>query len=121
MLLPALDTRALAKLHELDPEGRLGVVRRVMIVYESSLQRMLAQLQAELDNGVQADVAVVVHVAHTLKSSSASVGALALSQACADTERHCRQGAAETLHSDVQHMLDEGHAALLAVRAMLSD
>ena len=118
---PALDARALAKLHQLDPAGRLGVVRRVLCVYETSLQRMLDQLQVQLAPGAQADAALVSHVAHTLKSSSASVGALALAQACAETEKHGRQGATETLHADVVHLLAEGRAALLAVRAMLHD
>jgi histidine phosphotransfer protein HptB len=115
--VPGLDPVALAKLNELDPQGRLGVVQRVLAAFESSLARMLAQLEA---NGA-ADINLVSHIAHTLKSSSASVGASRLAQACADTERRCRQADHNGLPDDVQRLQSEGRAALLAVRAMLHD
>jgi histidine phosphotransfer protein HptB len=111
-----LDAAALARLRELDPDGRHGVVMRVLAAFETSLARMLVQLRAELDTG---DPGVVAGVAHTLKSSSASVGALALSAACADVERRLRSGAPGDLHADVQGLVVEGEAALRAVAAML--
>ena len=79
--LATLDAAALARLRELDPDGRHGVLTRVLAAFETSLARMLVQLRAELDAG---DPGVVAGVAHTLKSSSASVGALALAASCAD-------------------------------------
>jgi len=66
-----------------------------------------------------ADAGVVAGIAHTLKSSSASVGALALAAACSDIERRLRAGAAGDLSADVQRLLAEGEAALRAVGAML--
>ena len=114
-----LDAAALARLRELDPDGRNGVVRRVLTAFESSLSRMLAQLAAEVDGG---NAAVVASVAHTLKSSSASVGALRLAAACEEAERRAREsrdaGTAAQRH-DVERLLAEGEAALAAVRAML--
>ena len=114
-LVCALDKVALAKLHELDPQGRLGVVQRVLQAFETSLMRTLAQLQAQ----GALDAALVSHIAHTLKSSSASVGASRLAAVCADTERHCRAGDSNALAPDVQRLLSEGGATLVAVRAML--
>lgn len=111
-----LDPEALARLRELDPDGRHGVLRRVMKAFETSLARMLAQLQAERHGG---DAAVVSSVAHTLKSSSASVGATALASTCAEVEGRLRKGAPGSLDADVQRMLHEGEAALAAVKAML--
>jgi hypothetical protein len=114
-----LDAAALSRLRELDPEGRNGVVRRVLATFETSLGRMLSQLAAEVDGG---NAAVVASVAHTLKSSSASVGALRLAAACDEVERRAREsrdaGAPAQRH-DVQRLLAEGEAALAAVRAML--
>jgi hypothetical protein len=115
-----LDAAAIARLRELDPGGRLGVLRRVLTAFESSLARMLAQLAAEREAGNEA---VVSGIAHTLKSSSASVGALALAAACAEVENRLRAGPglAASLRADVSSLLDEGSAALAAVRSMLQD
>lgn len=112
----ALDAVALGRLRELDPDGRHGVLQRVLTAFESSLMRMLVQLGAERVGG-HADV--VSAVAHTLKSSSASIGALALSRACADVESRLRTAAPGDLQADVERLIQEGQSALEAVRAML--
>ena len=114
--LATLDAAALARLRELDPDGRHGVLTRVLAAVETSLARMLVQLRAELDVG---DPDVVAGVAHTLKSSSASVGALALAASCATVERRLRSGAPGELHADVERLVTDGEAALRAVGAML--
>ena len=111
-----LDAGALSRLRELDPDGRHGVLQRVLAAFETSLARMLVQLAAELEDG---DAGVVSAVAHTLKSSSASVGALPLSRACAEVERRLRDGLPGELAADVERLLAEGEAALVSVRAML--
>ncbi len=111
-----LDAGALRRLRELDPDGRHGVVTRVLTAFETSLTRMLAQLESERDGG---DPAVVCSIAHTLKSSSASVGALALAAACAEVESRLRAGTAGALGRDVDHLLAEGRTAMAAVGAML--
>lgn len=111
-----LDATALARLRELDPDGRHGVVVRVLEAFETSLSRLLGQLRAELNAG---DPAVVAGIAHTLKSSSASVGALALSAGCTEIERRLREKSDGDLHADVQRLLAEGEAALRAVGSML--
>lgn len=111
-----LDAQALARLRELDPEGRHGVVMRVLAAFETSVSRMLAQLQAETLDGHSE---VVAGVAHTLKSSSASVGALALSRACAEVESRLRSGDASALQSDIARLIAEGKLALVAVGAIL--
>jgi len=111
-----LDADAVAKLRELDPEGRTGVVQRVLVAFEASLVRMLGQLDGQAEEG---DPDVVCRVAHTLKSSSASVGALALARTCADVELRLRSGAGGELANDVRRLMADGEAALAAVRAML--
>jgi HPt (histidine-containing phosphotransfer) domain-containing protein len=111
-----LDRQALARLQELDPDGRHGVVQRVLQAFETSLTRMLVQLRGEIGAG-HADV--VATVAHTLKSSSASVGALALSQACAEVEARLRGGDHAALDRDITRLIVEGEAALQAAGAIL--
>ncbi|MEO5770502.1 MAG: Hpt domain-containing protein [Burkholderiaceae bacterium] len=82
-----LDAEALDRLRALDPQGQSGLLPRVLATYTASLRRLLEQLQVARAN---ADVQGQRHVAHTLKSSSASVGALKLSALCADIERRMR-------------------------------
>ena len=111
-----LDPVALARLRELDPDGRHGVLPRVLKAFETSLVRMLVQLAAEREGG---DAGVVSAIAHTLKSSSASVGATALARACAAVENRLRTAAAGSLDDDVDRLLVAGEEALAAARAML--
>jgi histidine phosphotransfer protein HptB len=111
-----LDPQALARLRELDPDGRQGVLVRVLEAFDSSLARMSVQLQAELDGG---DPGVVAGIAHTLKSSSASVGALALSRTCADVESRLRKGQTAGLRHDIEALLRDAEAAQRSVGAIL--
>jgi HPt (histidine-containing phosphotransfer) domain-containing protein len=111
----SLDEAALARLRELDPEGRHGVIERVLTAYEKSLVRHLDLMRAELPAPRAEALAAL---AHTLKSSSASVGALALSRACAALEQQSRAGATAQTH-DVAELIALGEAALVAVRTIL--
>ena len=113
---PGLDPGAVARLRQLDPGNRRGMLQRVFSIYEASLVRVMAQLQAARSAG---DGQAVMAMAHTLKSSSASVGALALSSTCADVERRLRTGLPGDLQTDIDRLSQECAAALTAVRAML--
>jgi HPt (histidine-containing phosphotransfer) domain-containing protein len=110
-----LDAGALDRLRELDPSGRNGVVARVLETYESSLVRHLEELRAEQAAPRSVQVATI---AHTLKSSSGAVGALAFAAGCESLERRVREGAAAQTH-DVAELIALGEAALAAVRSML--
>ncbi|MCW5634711.1 MAG: Hpt domain-containing protein [Rubrivivax sp.] len=111
----ALDEGALARLRELDPDGQRGVVSRVLTAYETALLRQLDQLREHLP-APRTDALAML--AHTLKSSSASVGALALARACEALEQRVRQGAQAQTH-DVAELLALGEAALAAARTIL--
>ena len=86
---PVLDAACMAELRALDPDGRAQLVKRVLATYQASLTKLVAQLQLARAEGAWDQVS---RVAHTLKSSSASIGALALSSLCADIERLLRAG-----------------------------
>jgi hypothetical protein len=111
-----LDPQALARLRELDPDGRQGVVQRVLAAFDTSLVRMVVQLQAQAEAG---DADVVAGIAHTLKSSSASVGALALSRACAEVEQRLRSGQTADLSHDIQRLIGLAQRAQRSVAAIL--
>lgn len=112
----SLDSSALDRLRELDPDGKHGVLQRVLSTFEASLSQMLAQLAAELGAG---RMRAVADIAHKLKSSSAAVGAMALSRSCAEVEQRQRAGAPIQLDDDVRRLITDGELALRAVRAIL--
>jgi CheY-like chemotaxis protein len=111
-----LDASALERLRELDPSGENQLLARVIKAFESSGARLLPQLQEARHAG---DHAGVRHVAHTLKSSSASIGALKLSQLCADIENKIRTNQLENLGERVDAMCAEVEIVLQALRRLL--
>lgn len=113
--MATLDEAALAKLRELDPDGKARVLERVFGAYEKSLLQFVQQMHAQL---AQPQALVIGRAAHTMRSSSASVGAQALSRRCEALERRLRAGDAAQTH-DVQALIEEAEAALHAVRAIL--
>jgi HPt (histidine-containing phosphotransfer) domain-containing protein len=115
-LTQVLDAQALERLRELDPTGSNGLLARVLKAFDSSLQRLLQQLQ---DARHVCDHAAMRHVAHTLKSSAASVGALELSKLCADIERRIRQDDTEGLDGLLDGMVAESGRVLAAIKPSL--
>ena len=111
-----LDEAALTQLRELDPGGTNQVVARVLQAFANSLQRLLPQGEQAF---AQHDHDALRHVVHTLKSSSASVGALALSQRCAEIEISLRNGLDADLAALWPGLHDEGRRVLTTVQAML--
>lgn len=82
-----LDAASLDRLRELDPGARNGLLNRVLRTYTQSLERTLVQWGQAQAAG---DAVAMRGMAHTLKSSSASVGALELSALCAAVEARLR-------------------------------
>ena len=114
---PLIDPQAIERLRELDPSGQQGVVGRVLQAYQASLARHLADIRTALAG---ADLDRLVRTAHTLKSSSAAVGATHFSQRCADVEHHVRHDKTMPETAEVQALIDEGQQVLAAVAAMLT-
>jgi HPt (histidine-containing phosphotransfer) domain-containing protein len=85
--LVVLDPAALARLSELDPTGSNQLVQRVLQAFQTSVARLRPQAEAAR---LTRDHSAIRLVAHTLKSSSASIGALALSALCAHIEAQIR-------------------------------
>ncbi len=107
---PVLDAACMAELRALDPDGKAQLVKRVLATYQASLAKLVGQLQvARAENAWDQ----VSRVAHTLKSSSASIGALTLSALCADIERLLRAGDSASAST----LLDPFHAEVRRVDA----
>ena len=110
-----LEAQALERLRELDPTGQNKLLERVFRAFEQSIGRLMPQLDAARAG---ADWQAVRHVAHTLKSSSASIGAIKLSQLCADIETMVRQSQVEDLPARLDAMGDEVARVLAALHAL---
>ena len=111
-----LDEAALARLAELDPQGSAGLVQRVLSTYSSALERSRQELLL-VRQPLQHEP--LRHLAHTLKSSSASVGALALSALCAQVEHHLRSQQTGDIAMLLDAMQAEMQRVAGAVQAML--
>ena len=113
-----LDAQALARLRQLDPSGRGDLVHRVLATYVVSLSRLRQQMVHVQPEGDNAGLRMG---AHTLKSSSASVGALDLSQLCAAVEASIRDERLEGLPELVAQMQCEMDRVDTAVRRMIAN
>ncbi len=111
-----LDPEALARLTELDPKGENKLLERVLRAFQTSAARLMPQLETARLSG---DRATVRLVAHTLKSSSASIGALSLSQVCAQIEALIRAESTDDLDPLLQTMRSALDAALSAIQRLL--
>ena len=111
-----LDAQALQRLRELDPTGENQLMDRVLKAFDNSVARLVPQLVESQQTG---DLTGVRHVAHTLKSSSASIGAIKLSQICAEIEYMIRQGTSTDLEARVDAMRAEIELVLDSLRALL--
>lgn len=112
-----LDSQALANLAQLDPSGSNRLVQRVLSTYRGSLARLMGQLDQAR---AQSDAATLRLVAHTLKSSSASVGALSLSALCSAAEQAVREGKLQALPALLDDLEAEASRVDAAVCQLLT-
>src|SRR5439155_135227 len=72
MLAPVIDPNALQALRALQRPGRPNVLVRIIDMFNSDAPRLLGEMQIAAD---ASDGEALRHAAHTLKSTSANVGA----------------------------------------------
>jgi HPt (histidine-containing phosphotransfer) domain-containing protein len=112
------DPDAIEQLRRLDPTGSHGLLPRVLQTYRTTLTRHLADMAAAWAN---AEVDRLSRIAHSLKSSSAAVGALAFAQDCADLEQLMRDRPGLPDGAPVEALIHEGESVLRAVGDMLQE
>ncbi len=118
--LPAIDRGFLAQFRELDPQGGMKLAGRIIGIYLGSSPELLANIEHALASG---DGAAVHRAAHSLKSSSANVGAMTLHQLLIDLERAGKDGRLEEARTLFAHAHDEyrrATAELLPLQAELA-
>lgn len=112
-----LDAASLAQLRALDPSGGSAFILRVLDTYLRSLERQVALVR---EAQAQGDADALSRAMHTLKSASASVGALRLAALCEHIEQQLRQGNIENLPQQVQGFHAEAGRVSQAVLAYRS-
>ncbi len=110
-----LDREALERLRELDPTGKSGLLERVAEAFGTSTARLLPQMRSA---GQAGDLEGVRYTSHTFKSSSASLGALRLSQLCAELELQARAGDSTDLEARVEEIAAEIEIVLQALKVL---
>ena len=111
-----LDMASLDQLRQLDPTGDSGFLVRVLGTYIRSLERHEAEARQAR---AAAHWETFARAAHTLKSASASVGALAFSQICADIESRIRREELDQLEPQLDKFFSEAARVREAVKAQL--
>jgi len=79
-------------LRALQQPGKPDILERVITAYLSSSDLLITQLKTETEI---CDIDAMQIAAHSLKSSSANVGAIQLSEMCKELEMHCRKNTLE--------------------------
>jgi CheY-like chemotaxis protein len=91
-----LDRQVLEQLSELQTDDKPDLLAQVINLYLDESPKLIQQLkQAASAN----DASEIVRTAHTLRSSSANVGAIALSRLCGDLEAATQVAATEEANS----------------------
>jgi PAS domain S-box-containing protein len=111
-----IDRTALDGMREIERSGKANMVKRLIDSYLSDAPTLIRAIKqaAEADN--RPDLA---RAAHTLKSSSANLGALGLSNLCGELELTARNANGDTrqLVADVESLYCSVQTALAAERA----
>ncbi|MCC7122091.1 MAG: Hpt domain-containing protein [Gammaproteobacteria bacterium] len=111
-----LDPAAIAALRALQVPGRPSLVVRVCDLFETSTAALVGELAQGLSSN---DLALVTRAAHTLKSSSANVGATDLANHAKAIE-HCGRGGdlagCHAAAAGLQALLEATLAAIAALR-----
>jgi HPt (histidine-containing phosphotransfer) domain-containing protein len=109
---PAIDPEVFARLADITGDDAEFLAELV----ETYLEDGAAQVEALRTAASSGDLPGLVRPAHTLKSSSASIGALALAQLCRSLEADARSGAVADLDARVDAIVDGFEEARAALR-----
>jgi PAS domain S-box-containing protein len=113
---PILDERVLKDILAMERNGARDLLRRLVTTYAQSSAILI---EAAEQGFLRQDAVVVAQALHTLKSSSANLGAVRFSRACGQIEALARQSTlppAEPLWHAVRASYGDVVAALLALR-----
>ena len=110
-----LDTNAIDAVRQLDPDGSDRLLSRLIALYRDDS----SQLLADIDNGLKSnDAEAIARAAHTLKSSSANLGATNVAAIARQIEHAARNGEITDLTSSVTSLKAQRTVALSELEAL---
>jgi len=110
---PVIDKSVLNSLRDLQMEGKPDILKRVISAYLSSTASLIVTLKEAYS---VMDIEGTQNSAHSLKSSSANVGAITLSELCKELEMNCRKNTME----NAELLIAEIDSELALVRDVLN-
>ena len=89
-----LDQNALGELRALDPDGSAGLLEQIIASYLSDAANLIQQIASA---SAAHDIATLQRHAHSLKSTSLTVGAVRVGAVARELETACKTGAIDVL------------------------
>jgi CheY-like chemotaxis protein/HPt (histidine-containing phosphotransfer) domain-containing protein len=114
--VPAIDPGLIDALRQLDETGSMDLAREVLQAYLATADLACARAEAAIADG---DAKVLGQTAHALKSSSANVGAAALSACWQALEACGREGRIDAARALLGNTQREHRRALASLRELL--
>jgi CheY-like chemotaxis protein len=111
---PILDEQALRQIRSLRQPGGPDLLKKIVDLYNTNSRTLIETLR---DSIIRSDAAGVAQAAHSLKSSSANVGATALTEMCAQLEATAKTGRLGAAWAMLDRMVEEHNRVLLALNA----
>jgi len=108
----AIDMKALDNIRALQQPGAPDLLEKIVTLFLDDAPRLVRSMRDAIAAG---DGGALQHAAHTLKSDSATLGALELSELCKQTETQARAGCL----ADADHWIDRIEDEYARVRAAL--
>lgn len=84
-----LDHGKIDAIRSLDPQGKAGLLKNIVTLFIEKSPELIEEIDAALEAG---DAESLFRAAHSLKSSSATIGAMGLSETCSQLEALGRKG-----------------------------
>jgi len=110
-----LDHSAIEAVRQLDPDGNDRLLSRLIALYRDDSSQLLADLDNAMRSG---DADGVARAAHTLKSSSANLGATNVAAIARQIEHSARSGDLKELSSSVTKLRAQRTVALSELEAL---
>jgi HPt (histidine-containing phosphotransfer) domain-containing protein len=106
-----IDKNVLDGIRALEGEGNRGLLERIIDLYLSDAPRLVEGILAAAEKG---DMESLLRAAHTLKSSSANVGATGLPELCRKVEGMARAGEPIAAGDPLLSKFEGEHRSVLA-------
>lgn len=113
---PAIDSTALDSVRALEASGSVGLLARLLQMYVERAPDLYDEIESAIHRG---DLESTSRAAHSMKSSSANVGATRLAARCSEIELMSREGNATGIDELLASLKVEYVAAILELEAIL--